>query len=102
MATASMTDKKIDKKVTENTKVTKQESLIYCGGNFPGGKLASYTVFKGGIPSHIDGLIEKCPALKGLFVKTDDFASMMSKINDKNSAEHQIYLQVEKFRLGVK
>jgi hypothetical protein len=26
----------------------------------------------------------------------------MSKINDKNSAIHQIFLEVEKFRLGVK
>lgn len=23
-----------------------KESLIYCGGNFPNGRLASYTVFK--------------------------------------------------------
>ena len=100
MATASMIDKKIDKKTVET--VTKKESLIYCGGNFSGGKLASYTVFKDGIPDNINGLIEKCPALKGLFVKTEDFASTMSKINDKNSAIHQIFLEVEKFRLGVK
>lgn len=81
---------------------TEKQSLIYCGGNFPGGKLASFTVYKDGIPSHLDGLIEKCPALKSLFVPTSEFASTMSKINDKNSAMHQIYITVEKFRLGVK
>lgn len=102
MATHSTTDKKVDKVETKKEVVTQKESLIYCGGNFPGGKLASYTVFKDGFPLHIKDLIEKCPALKSLFVKTEDFPTMMQKINDRNSAEHQIFLQVEKFRLGVK
>jgi hypothetical protein len=102
MATHATTDKKVDKVEDKKVTVTKKESLIYCGGNFPGGKLASYTTFRDGIPSHIEGLIKDCPALKSLFVKTDDFPLMMQKINDKNSAEHQVFLQVEKFRLGVK
>lgn len=92
---------KIEK--AEKTEVKAEKvSLIYCGGNFPAGKLASFTVFKDGIPSHIEGLIKECPAIRSLFVPVEKFALTMQKINDKNSAEHQIFKQVEKFRLGVK
>lgn len=85
----------------QEVKEERKESLIYCGGNFPAGKLASYTVFKNGvIPVHVKVMFEKCPALSGLIVKLDNFSHVMAKLQDKNSAEYQLFKEVENFRLG--
>lgn len=101
-----MGSKKLDT-VDESTEIieteSKKESLIYCGGNFASGKLASYTVFKNGvIPENVKAMIEKCPALNGLIVKVDNFSSVMNKLQDRNSAVYQLFKEVEKFRLGVR
>lgn len=57
------------------TKATaKPQRLIYCGPNIPGGALQKYVVFKGGLPGHLVGLIDKCPAIKELLIPVPDLA----------------------------
>jgi len=73
------------------------EQMIYCGPNVPGGALQRYTVFKGGIPGHLDNLIKECPAIKKLCVPVFDFAKTKRSISTKGTPESSFYQQVLKF-----
>ena len=46
----------------------KREQLIYIGPNVPGGMLQRYQVFRGGIPEHVKQIVEKCPAVKTVYL----------------------------------
>ncbi|HOV79366.1 MAG TPA: hypothetical protein PK728_04610 [Bacillota bacterium] len=70
------------------------ERLIYCGPNIPGGALQRYTVFKGGLPAHLTGLFEKCPAVKTLFVPPVDLARVDRAIGTKGTPEHSAFQEV--------
>jgi hypothetical protein len=76
------------------TKVGKTERLIYCGPNIPGGALQKYTVFKGGLPVHLEDIFERCPVVKNLFVPVQDLARVEQAIATKGTPEQVYYQEV--------
>ena len=81
----------------------KPAPLIYCGPTMPRGLLAQYTVYRGGLPGHLDKHLEACPAIKRLFVPTNKLNETMQAIEKQGSAENVWFKQVlEYFKGGVK
>lgn len=76
---------------------TKPEQLIYCGPNIPGGVLQRYTVFKGGLPEHLNALFDKCPAIRLLFVPVADLARAERAIATKGTPENAYFNEVLQF-----
>ena len=76
---------------------TQQTKLIYVGPNTKNGVLMKYTVFKGGIPSHIQELFEKKPNLKYLFVPIQNMAKAQQDINTLGTPLNKYYQEA----LGV-
>ena len=72
----------------------KREQLIYIGPNVPGGMLQRYQVFRGGIPEHVKQIVEKCPAVKSLFVPVDGFAAAEQEISKAGSANNALFKEV--------
>lgn len=82
-------------------KAGKQEdSLIYCGPNLPKGILNQFTVYRGGLPKHLDSYFEKCPAIKRLFVPVDNMAATMQAIKTAGTSESVWFGQVVEFAQG--
>lgn len=79
------------------SKLGKPEQLIYCGPNIPGGVLQRYTVFKGGLPTHLEELFNKCPAIKLLFVPVADLARTEKAIATKGTPENDYFNEVLQF-----
>lgn len=83
--------KSTGKPATKSTAVAasptvKKSALMYIGPNLPGGKLTSGTLYKGGeLPARVKALIEECPALKFLFVSTENLAKSRQALNDASS-----------------
>ncbi|MNO15518.1 hypothetical protein D3C76_51840 [compost metagenome] len=71
----------------------KKEStrVIYIGPNLSNGRLAQYTVFKDGVPKHLEDVIEKNPVIKDLFVPLARLADAQAKIATVGTIEHQAY-----------
>ena len=72
----------------------KREQLIYIGPNVPGGMLQRYQVFRGGIPEHVKQIVEKCPAVKSLFVPVDGFAAAEQEISRAGSANNALFKEI--------
>lgn len=75
----------------------KQEQIIYCGPNIHGGILQRYTIFKGGLPTHLEDLFKKCPAIKSLFVPVTELARTEKAIATKGTPENALFNEVLKF-----
>lgn len=75
----------------------KPERLIYCGPSLPGGLLQQHTIYKGGIPGHLDEVISKCPGIKSLFVPSTNFAKIQNSIKSPGSLENLRYKEVLEF-----
>ena len=71
-----------------------REQLIYIGPNVPGGMLQRYQVFRGGIPEHVKQIVEKCPAVKSLFVPVDGFAAAEQEISKAGSANNALFKEI--------
>lgn len=82
------------KKTADTGRQTKR--LVYCGPNLPGGKLQAFSVFKGGLPAHVDALIADCPDVRALIVPVDRLSVVRSRLTDKTSAEFAMYAAVRK------
>lgn len=76
---------------------TKVERLIYCGPSLPGGLLRQYATYKGGMPEHVQPVIEKCPSIKSLFVRPADLAAAQAAIAVSGSLENLQYQAVIDF-----
>ena len=87
-----------------NETAEKPKQVIYIGPNIPGGALHRYQVFIGeGLPLHISGLPEECPAIKGLFVPVEQFAVAEAAVTQAGSAENALYQAVlDHYRKGGK
>lgn len=75
----------------------KPERLIYCGPNLPGGMLLQHTIFKGGIPAHIQEVIKKCPAVKSLLVSPARLQAVTNAIQTAGSLENLRYKEIVVF-----
>jgi hypothetical protein len=104
----SLVDEKPASDITLETDVnlvseTKPEQLIYCGPNLPRGILSQFTVFRGGLPKHLEAHFEQCPALKHLFVPVEDLNKTLQAIQKPGTAENVWFKQVlDQFKGGAK
>jgi len=92
---------KIKKTINKIAPVDKQEQLIYCGPNIPGGILQKYTVYVNGIPRYLSDLLIKCPAIKSLIVPIEQFSQTEQAIKQKGTPQNMFYNQIlEYFKKG--
>lgn len=89
--------KKVERKVAEKTGI-----LIYCGPNLPGGILQQFTIFKGDLPKHINEQIEKCPAIKELFITPNLLAKFRKDIQNEGTRENMLFNQVLQYERSGK
>ena len=75
----------------------KPERFIYCGPSLPGGLLQRYTIFKGGMPGHLNDVIGKCPAIKSMFVPPARLQAVTAAIQATGSLENLQYKEIQKF-----
>lgn len=97
-----MEKKKIEAQPTEQKKEPvkrAREKLVWCGGTIRG-VVEQYTVFVGGIPNELKQFIEAVPLAKSFLVDLDDFPKMFQKINSKESAAHEMLMQLQKINGG--
>ncbi|SDD89670.1 hypothetical protein [Sporomusa acidovorans] len=82
---------------TDEQAPVKPERFIYCGPSLPGGLLQQYTIYKGGIPVHLSDAIEKCPAIKALFVAPAKLQAVTAAIQSAGTLENLRYKEIQKF-----
>jgi hypothetical protein len=70
------------------------ETVIYVGPNISSEQLNRYSVYKNGLPTHMDDVFTACPAIKKLFVTIDKLASVQEKINKTGTSYNMWYNQV--------
>lgn len=100
---AIKSQKKIKTTEAQKAPEAKPVSLIYCGPSLPRGILNQFTVYRGGLPKHLDKHFEGCPALKRLFVPVGNLTQTMQAIQKQGSAESVWAAQVlEHFKGGAK
>ncbi|HWR07753.1 hypothetical protein [Sporomusa sp.] len=75
----------------------KSERYIYCGPSLPGGLLQQHTIYKNGIPEHLSVAIEKCPAIKALFIAPAKLQVVTDAIQSAGSLENLRYKEIQKF-----
>lgn len=73
----------------------RNEKLIYIGPNLL--QMTKYTVLAGGIPKHVESLLEKCPAVEKLIVPIKRLAISEQKTKKKGTLEHKYYQDVLSF-----
>ncbi len=83
--------------VAKKTTKPNVKRLIYVGPNIPGGILHKFTVFKGGIPKHIEPLIKKCSVIEKMFVPVKEFPEKSKAIEQKGTPENIFYRQIIEF-----
>ncbi|MGG1442094.1 hypothetical protein ABE354_08545 [Brevibacillus laterosporus] len=87
-----MSEKKETIKASKQKKeIDSIEQLIYIGPNIPGGRLVQNTVFRDGIPEHLNDLKEKHPQLNDLFVPVTQFIEAQAQIQRPGTTEYQAY-----------
>ena len=70
--------------------------LIYVGPSLPDGSLRRFTVFRGELPAHVQNLLNKKPALSGLFVTPTDLQSAKARVAQQGDPLHTLSLLVTK------
>lgn len=75
---------------------------IYMGPSIRGTILERYKVFRGELPSSIEEIAKKVPAIKRLIVNVNELASVEQKLADKTSVQYRAYADVINFIKGVK
>ncbi|MGF9822594.1 hypothetical protein ABE430_20240 [Brevibacillus agri] len=70
---------------------SKKEQLIYIGPNLPGGFLAQHTVFRDGIPKHLDGIRKTYPQVDTLIVPIAQLLEAQGELRRKGTAVQQAY-----------
>jgi hypothetical protein len=85
------------------TTTTTTEQVIYCGPTLPAKYgLQQYTVFKGGIPDHIQSIIKDYAPLGVLIVDVEKLGATKAAINTTGTVEAVTYKNiVKKFRMGA-
>lgn len=81
----------------------KEIPRIYCGPSLPNGLMARFTVYRGGLPPHLNEQFESCPALKQLIVPVEKLAETVAAINTTGSAESTWHKEIQAhFNGGVR
>lgn len=73
----------------------KAGSLIYVGPNLQGGGLSQFTVFRAGLTSHVQSLIEKQPDIEKLIVPVEKMAAAVARSRQPGTFEHTAFLKLK-------
>lgn len=76
------------------------EALMYCGPNLPKGILNQFTVYRSGLPKHLDEHLKSCPAIARLFVPVERMTATMQLIGTAGTSENVWFEQVVQFSRG--
>lgn len=88
--------KTVERKVKRSVPEQK-EATVYVGPRLPRGKLAQFSVFRGGnLPAHVQKLLDECPAMKFLLVPASKLAEARRKLNKSSSIEAAKFAEVRK------
>lgn len=68
------------------------EAVIYVGPTLP--KIASYAVFKDGVPKHVEKVMERIPEMRSLFLPVSEFAQRRGELNEVGSPLYVAYQTV--------
>lgn len=71
--------------------------LIYCGPSFSG-ELQQFTVFKNGIPKHLNNKIKECQDIEKMFIPISELAKVKEKLSVEGSRENQIYKKILEYQ----
>jgi hypothetical protein len=74
------------------------EQLVYVGPNIRGGRMAQYTVFRGGLPAYIEALLDEQPHIRNLIVPIAQLAEAQRRSVTPGTIE---YRAAEKLRGGT-
>lgn len=78
-----------------NPGTVKPKKFMYVG---PATKLLpKYTIYEGGLPQFLDEHLEKCPALKALFIEPSKITETQLQLTDSNSVQSMFYKKVEEY-----
>lgn len=89
---------KVEKRKTTpkpKPKSKKKGQLIYIGPNIENGRLSRYTVFKDGLPKHIEILVEQRPEIEQMIIPVSDFANVNTRISQSGTLENQLFKQLK-------
>ena len=79
------------------TKDTLQATrFIYVGPSLSRGRLKKYTVFIGGLPTHLDNEFNQCSVLKKLFVPVAELTAAEKQIMESGSPLNIYYKEAAK------
>ena len=81
---------------TTEPKASKSEKLIYIGPGLSRGRLPRYSIFIGGLPSHLEGELSKCPKLAKLFVPIGKLSEAEKELEKPGTPLHKYYAEIAK------
>ncbi|MGG1638227.1 hypothetical protein [Paenibacillus sp. NRS-1760] len=67
------------------------EQLIYVGPTLPGGRLAQYSIFRGGVPDHLQDLITNHLEINDLIVSVATFHLAQAATQEVGTTEYSAY-----------
>lgn len=76
--------------VSENDAPTENRRVVYLGPNIAKGLLTTGSVFKGGLPAHVERLIEKCSEIRLLIVPVDRVVDAKKAVETPGTEEHRL------------
>jgi hypothetical protein len=99
-----MSEESLKESIKEPEKISSNvdSSLIYLGPNLPS-TLNRFTVYRGGMPKHLDKIVIDCPEIQRMFVPVAKLSEVMGKINQTGTPYNIWYNTVIEFiKKGVK
>lgn len=80
-----------DRQESATEEQRKKNQLIYIGPNLPGGFLAQHTVFRDGIPKHLDGIRKSYPQVDTLIIPIAQLLEAQAELRRKGTAVQQAF-----------
>lgn len=100
MAEGKEKKEEVVKPVPQQPKKTEKEqprqTVIYAGPNLPGGILAQYTMFRDGLPAHVEALKEKYKVLDTLIVPISELNAIQQLIAKEGTSQYKAYKELLK------
>lgn len=75
---------------------SKSKKLIYIGPSLSRGRLPRFSIFIGGLPTHLEGELSGCPKLAKLFVPIGKLSEAEKELEKPGTPLHKYYLDVAK------
>lgn len=76
--------------------------VVYCGPTLPKAQLVAMSIFRGGLPKHVQDLIVKTPEIGRLIVPVEKLATIQGKTRTPGTEEFRLYQAVMTERIERK